>query len=43
MEIKSKSPADAKRKLKKSDVEENELVAEYLKKVTPRIAREFQV
>ena len=34
MEIKSKSPAVAKRKLK-SDVEENGLVAEYLKKVTP--------
>ena len=26
-----------------SDVEENSLVAEYLKKVTPAIAREFQV
>ena len=26
-----------------SDVEENSLVADYLKKVTPGIAREFQV
>ena len=42
MEIKSKSLAVAKRKLK-FDVEESGLVAEYLKKVTPRIAREFQV
>ena len=42
VEIKSKSPAVAKRKLK-SEVEENALVADYLKKVTPGIAREFQV
>ena len=27
----------------RSDVEENSLVADYLKKVTPEIAREFQV
>ena len=42
MKIKSKSPAVAKRKLK-PEVEENALVADYLKKVTPGIARKFQV
>ena len=40
--IKSKSPAVAKRKLQ-PEVEENGLVAEYLKKVSPGIARKFQV
>ena len=42
VEMKPKSLAAAKRKLK-PEVEENALVADYLKKVTPRIAREFQV
>ena len=41
-EITSESPAVAKRKLK-SEVDENALVAEYLKKVSPGIARKFQV
>ena len=40
-EIKSKRPAPG-RKLQ-SEVEETGLVAEYLKKVTPGIARKFQV
>ena len=40
-EIKSKSPAPG-RKLQ-PEVEENGLVAEYLKKVSPGIARKFQV
>ena len=53
-EISSQSPAksstddrsdqsDSEEEKFRSDVEENSLVADYLKKVTPEIAREFQV
>ena len=39
----SSDQRDSEEEKLRSDVEENSLVAEYLKKVTPEIAREFQV
>ena len=39
----SSDETDSEKDKRKSDVEENALVADYLQKVTPGIAREFQV
>ena len=39
----SSDQSDSEEEKLRSDVEENALVADYLKKVTPEIAREFQV
>ena len=39
----SSDETDSEKDKLKSDVEENALVADYLQKVTPGIAREFQV